>query len=96
MTYMKSQIIPNFKCEDCAYNTISKKDFSKHLETIKHKKKTNSYEIVTNSYAFGEKSPKQYCCECGKSYNHRQNLYTHRKKCNFKNENSDKNDKIIN
>ena len=37
--YKKSPKIPNnFSCDVCMYITCNKKDFSKHLDTIKHKK----------------------------------------------------------
>ena len=45
MTPQKSQKIPKlFSCENCHYNTCSKKDFSKHLLTQKHKKGQNTYK----------------------------------------------------
>ena len=105
MVYIKSQKIPTFDCEKCYYLTSSKKDFSKHLETIKHKKRTNVDKMLTdvdkmltNNCVFEEKSPKQYQCECGKFYKYRQSLSVHRKKCDFKNEkieNSENNEIII-
>ena len=49
----KSQNVPknpiNYFCEFCNYNTCNKKDFNKHLLTLKHKKLSNSDQIVTNS-----------------------------------------------
>lgn len=87
MTSEKSPKIPkNFECEYCNYITCNKKDFTKHIDTIKHKKRTNTYKILTNTDNFGDKSPNQYCCECGKTYKHRQSVYNHRKKCDLKNE----------
>lgn len=85
MTYTISPKIPNqFECADCHYITSNKKDFSKHLATDKHKKRTNTYKILTDTYANGDLSPNQYKCDCGKVYKHRQSLYTHRKKCDMK------------
>jgi len=39
-----------------------------------------------------------FICSCGKEYKHRQSLYTHKKKCNYKenNDNDNSDDKIIN
>ena len=49
----KSQKVPKnpkkYFCEFCNYNTSNKKDFNKHLLTLKHKKLSNSDQIVTNS-----------------------------------------------
>lgn len=106
MVYKKSQKIPEFLCDVCHYITTNKKDFSKHLETIKHKKRTNVDKMLTdvdiNVDTFEEKSQTQYQCECGKIYKYRQSLSVHRKKCGFKNQekienfdNSGKNNEII-
>ena len=109
MVYTKGKTPQTFECESCHYITCNKKDYMKHLETIKHKKRTNVYkmftksgEMFTNVYEDEEKSLKQYQCECGRIYKYRQSLYVHRKKCDFKNEknienieNDEKNNEII-
>ena len=87
---MISKQCKKFICEPCNYNTDCKKDFSKHLLTNKHKKRINIQEVfqeIDNSevHSSDNKLTKNHHCECGKSYNHRQSLYVHRKKCNFKN-----------
>lgn len=99
MTSKKSQKITTFECDVCDYITGSKKDYSKHLDTIKHKKRTNTYEILPDTYKLPDLSAIQFRCDCGKIYKHRQSLYNHRKKCDFKNkekiENFEKKDEII-
>ena len=43
MTAKKSlKIPPNFMCKICVYNTSSKKDYNKHLLTLKHKNAPNT------------------------------------------------------
>ena len=79
MTNEKSaKIRKKFTCDTCDYMTCDKKDFSKHLKTIKHK----SAEILTNTNEKSEKSA-QYICECGKEYKHKPSLYNHKKKCKY-------------
>jgi hypothetical protein len=68
-------------CDSCNYKCSNKKDFKKHVETKKHKILTNTDKILTNTDAFGIFSPKDYTCNCGKIYKHRQSLFTHKKKC---------------
>lgn len=66
-----------FNCELCEYITANKKDYYKHLLTLKHKKREN----VT------EKSPKiplskSYICNvCDKEYKSRMGLWHHKNKC---------------
>ena len=86
MTSEKSEKIREFECNFCYYITRDKKDYNKHLATIKHKKRTNTYEILTNTSENPKKSENQYWCDCGKKYKHRQSLYNHQKKCDFKKE----------
>jgi len=89
----KSQIIPKnpkkFNCELCDYNTFNKKDYNKHLQTLKHKKLSNSDTIVTNSDINGDKSQINiFECICGKKYKYRQGLSYHKSKCMFKDKES--------
>lgn len=78
-----------FVCELCDFKSNKKNDYNRHLETIKHRNVTKSYNYAANI--------KKYECLCGKSYKHRQNLYKHKKKCDADAENICKeidNDKI--
>ena len=61
-----------FYCENCDYNTCSKKDFNKHLETQKHFRQ----HLATN---LGEKIPKLKCEFCDKNYSNRSGLWRHKK-----------------
>jgi uncharacterized C2H2 Zn-finger protein len=57
-----------FFCDICDYITSNKKDYNKHINTIKHIK--------------NEKSPEHnMVCECGKTYTNRSSLFNHRKVC---------------
>ena len=89
---MSDELIPKipknprkFSCIICDYYTDSKKDFEKHLATLKHKNRINNDEKVTNNNTRNIKIPEnpKYCCECGKEYKYRQGLFQHKKKCNY-------------
>jgi len=57
-----------YVCDICDYITSNKKDFNKHINTIKH---------INN-----QKSPEHsMVCECGKTYINRSSLFNHRKVC---------------
>ena len=76
------KIPKKYNCELCDYNTSNKKDYEKHLSTLKHQKRQNDDKIEEND---DKKSPKipTLICECGKLYKYRQGLSTHKKKCSF-------------
>jgi len=63
-------ISPKFYCEDCDIKCSKKSDWDRHLTTRKHQIKTG----------YLQKTP-AYTCNCGKSYKHRQSLFTHKQKC---------------
>ena len=85
----KSQKVPKnpkkYFCEFCNYNTCNKKDYNKHLTTDKHKRLSNSDQIVTNSDQKEEKSQNyNFECICGKKYKYKQGLSYHKSRCMFK------------
>jgi hypothetical protein len=82
MTYEKTEIYPKkYLCKYCDYNTSNKTDFTRHLSSLKHKKTENTYQMLTNTYEMRKNPPREYACECGKIYMHKQSLYNHSKKC---------------
>ena len=66
-------------CENCNYKCFNKTNFDKHLATRKHKNLQNTDEKVAKV----AKDCKTFVCICGKSYKHRQSLFTHQSKCTY-------------
>ena len=76
-----SKIPPKFCCKCCDYNTCSKKDYDKHVTTVKHQNRIKSYIFQDFELRISPTfSDRPYICECGKSYKYRQGLYAHKKK----------------
>ena len=74
----KSQKVPIFyNCILCDYKSTSKKDYTKHLLTMKHFVNENQPKVP--------KSPKKNhddnTCQCGKIYKDKSGLWRHKKKC---------------
>ena len=68
---------PKFICDECQYKTDNKKDFSKHLSTLKH-------EILINPNSNIPKNPQTiYECICKKTYKHSSSLSAHKKRCKY-------------
>ena len=65
----------NFCCETCDFITSNKCNYLKHLDTRKHKILT---KVDTN---LAKNAAPSFVCLCGKSYKHRQSLYSHKKVC---------------
>ena len=70
----------NFVCEICDFKSNKKQGYTRHLLTRKHK-------MITDDY-------KKNVCFCGKSFEHRQNLYRHKKTCTYQN-NEEHNEKWL-
>lgn len=68
---------PCYVCNICDYVTSNKKDYNKHINTIKHNnnKKSPEHNMV---------------CECGKTYTNRSSLFNHRKVCPMRCKDGDK------
>ena len=88
---MSTEISPKipcvFECSDCHYITSNKKDYSKHLMTIKHKTATKSTFVNKNP----QKPQIPFICDCGRYYKERSGLWRHKKKCD-NNNNDEKNE----
>jgi len=72
-----------FTCDFCDYETSIKKDYDKHLATLKHKNRTVLEHFRTEKSQNGEYSEeKNYVCNyCDKEYGARNSLWYHKKKC---------------
>jgi len=71
---------PNFFCEKCNFISFNKKDYTRHLETKKHK--SNHIGGFSNT-KHPKKTPHDYSCACGKVYKDNSGLWRHKKKCEF-------------
>ena len=84
-----SQKIPkiplSFVCDLCDYKCCVRKDFNKHVLTLKHQKMENINHLETFSTGFSTKNPNNsYTCDsCQKIYKERSGLWKHKKKCDF-------------
>ena len=67
---------PLYFCEKCDFISNNKKDYTRHMATLKH---------INDDVVDIKNPPKPltYICECSKEYASRQGMYSHKKKCNF-------------
>ena len=71
----------SFHCKECDYLTYKKSQYIRHISTLKHKRMTNTDQILTDLSS--NSSSTKYICNCGKNYKHKQSLFNHKKKCNY-------------
>lgn len=64
-------------CKICDYKCRDKFNLTKHLQSKKHLRLTNTYQNEGNDL------DKKFSCECGKNYKHKQSLFNHKKSCKF-------------
>jgi len=69
-----------YTCENCNFKTNDKKDYRRHLLTLKHKK------ISENTEKTEKPKISKIKCNCGKEYTYKSGYYRHKKTCNYKQE----------
>jgi len=76
----------SYVCDICHYTCSKKSSWEQHNLTAKHKHEmmTNSDTEVNQLNYFNKE--KEHECSCGKTYKHRQGLWTHKKKCSILNQ----------
>jgi hypothetical protein len=93
MATISPQKNPKYSCECCKYISNNKKDYTKHLSTLKH---TKMNELQHFTMEKSPKIPKIYKCEiCDKSYKYRDGLWRHKKKCLIQEETNELSDKNL-
>jgi hypothetical protein len=71
-----------FTCKKCDFICSKKGDWTRHLETQKHK---NIQNVTENGPFLHQITSNHICSFCSKSYASRNGLWVHRKKCNENN-----------
>ena len=83
----------NYECKICLFTTANKKDYGRHLVTVKHKRLNG----LLNDNEFPKNSPKKFTCkQCNNEYSHSPSLSRHKLICNEKNnkEHNELNEKL--
>lgn len=57
-------------CVNCDYRTNLQWKFDRHIQTAKHRKRTQT-------------ATEHFICDCGKTYKHKSTLYSHKKGCRY-------------
>jgi hypothetical protein len=71
---------PKFNCEKCDFHSSNKKDFTRHINSIKHIRNEN-LTLAMNFTQNYPNYPKPTCVNCGKEYKDKSGLWRHKKKC---------------
>ncbi len=67
-----------FNCINCDFTCCKKGDWTRHLSTTKHKKKSN---VTTSDEELHKKTSNYICMNCSKNYISRNGLWLHKQKC---------------
>jgi len=70
---------PKYLCKNCDFVSCNKKDYDRHISTLKHVKETKGLHL---DYNFTPEH--KFKCGCGREYKHRQGLWKHSKNCDGK------------
>jgi hypothetical protein len=64
-----------FVCEICDFKCCKESNYKKHIETIKHKRLTETNKKMPKDES------KSFVCICGNKYNHKSSLAKHKRTC---------------
>jgi hypothetical protein len=78
MDTLNPQKSQQYKCEICNLTTNNKKDYNKHLSTLKQ---INRYNLIHADTSLIEDN--LFNCKCGNSYKYSQGLSKHKKTCSL-------------
>ena len=67
-----------YECKLCYFFTCNKKDYTRHINTLKHMKQSNQSSAIQKT----QDQERSYICDCGKIYKDNSGLWRHKKKCN--------------
>ena len=81
-----------YSCILCDFVSSNKKDYGRHLLSLKHQKETNGLQ---NGDKITPENPTQFICSCGKKYKHRQGLWKHKKDCYIEDVEDNKMENIV-
>ena len=82
MSIKNPQKNPKYFCHYCEYKTNNKKDYIKHLATLKHINLANINDLSTENPQKSQSNQKEFKCKnCGNTYKGRDGLWRHSKKC---------------
>ena len=85
-------VVEKYDCKYCNYSTNYKRDWNNHIQTNKHKKKTENSDNKINE----EISIMIYECDkCNKKYKNYKSFWSHKNKCNIDKEINDEELKLI-
>ena len=73
-----------YNCKTCDFSSSNKKDYRRHLLTLKHSKKEleeKGFSVIHNSDKNVIQKPQFICVPCGKKYKYQSGLCKHQKKC---------------
>ena len=85
-----------FICEKCHFKCSKNSNFNNHLLTAIHLFNTNGYNLDIYISKKMPEVPEAFTCKCGKNYKYYSGLWKHKNKCNFKEEEKNMIDVLIN
>lgn len=82
-TVFYAKKLKEFNCIYCDFNCCNKHDYTRHINTSKHKKKVKGNDSDTQEIINYSEYSLPYLCKCSKSFKTNSGLWKHKQKCTF-------------